>query len=245
MIFLLYFCVLSVSISDHVLPLNVRTLESRRGLGSRARAHARAAGGRGRDHPGRTPAPPGGAPRPRPTGLGRRGGARSPSPAQAWSARWVPDSPRREGGRERTVGAVRQARGPGPAGVGDPVSAGTEPELGRRPKLFPSARPGEAVPEWESVAFALGVSLSRCSPGGRVAPVWRWEPSSGWWAPASGPGSVGVASPSFWRVRRRACPPYEPPEWPVARGMRLSGPSAGGRGRGAAGEPGASLGVDR
>lgn len=107
---------------------------------------ARGAGGRGWD-PGRPPAPPGGVPRPRPTG-GRRGGAGRGAPAQPRPAllRPGPCAPcgtrcAWKGGRERTVGAARQVGGPGPAGTG------TGPGLGQRPELSPSAQPGEAAPD--------------------------------------------------------------------------------------------------
>uniref|UniRef100_A0ABI7Z187 Transmembrane BAX inhibitor motif containing 1 n=1 Tax=Felis catus TaxID=9685 RepID=A0ABI7Z187_FELCA len=74
----------------------------------RARAHVRSAGGRGRD-PGRTPAPPGGAPRPRPAGLddgAGRGAPAQPRPGQRARCRT------RRAGRE-AGSAPSERSGPG------------------------------------------------------------------------------------------------------------------------------------
>lgn len=141
MIFLLYFCVLSVSISDHVLPLNVRTLESRRGLGSRARAHVRSAGGRGRD-PWRTPAPPGGAPRPRPAGLddgAGRGAPAQPRPGQRARCRT------RRAGREAGSAPSERSGKPGGRGrreLGTPCRRGRSQSWDDAPNFFRVPGPG-------------------------------------------------------------------------------------------------------
>lgn len=132
MIFLLYFCVLSVSISDHVLPLNVRTLESRRGLGSRARARARS--WRTRTRPRADPSAPWRRPEAPPHGIGTtgRGAEPQPSPGLVSALGAGLAAPGGRPGAHRRSGQASQGAGAGgswgPRVGGDGARAGTTPQ---------------------------------------------------------------------------------------------------------------------
>lgn len=158
--------------------------------------------GRGRDRGG-PQSPTGRAPRPRPTGRRDGAGRGAPAPPSPAQARAGGAGLRRLEALNAPSGSARQARGPRPEGFGDCGPAGTEPGLWRCPKLSRSARP--AGPPGAGARTGIrrplvGVSLSLCAWGGRVSPVYFWEPSGRLWASASGLGFEGVMCPSFWRV---------------------------------------------